>query len=86
MIGNALPKWYGGITNTFNYKGIDFSFMLQFNYGNDIYNATRLYATQTNTQRRNQLAEVADRWSPTNASNKVPRYNGYVVNDVYSRL
>lgn len=54
VIGNALPKWYGGITNTFNYKGIDFSFMLQFNYGNDIYNATRLYATQTNTQRRNQ--------------------------------
>ena len=86
VIGNALPKWYGGITNTFNYKGIDFSFMLQFNYGNDIYNATRLYATQTNTQRRNQLAEVADRWSPTNASNKVPRYNGYVVNDVYSRF
>ena len=35
---------------------------------------------------RNQLAEVADRWSPTNASNKVPRYNGYVVNDVYSRF
>ena len=86
VIGNALPKWYGGITNTFNYKGIDFSFMLQFNYGNDIYNATRLYATQTNTQRRNQLAEVADRWSPTNASNKVPSYNGYVVNDVYSRF
>ena len=86
VIGNALPKWYGGITNTFNYKGIDLSFMLQFNYGNDIYNATRLYATQTNTQRRNQLAEVADRWSPTNASNKVPSYNGYVVNDVYSRF
>ena len=28
VIGNALPKWYGGITNTFNYNGIDFSFML----------------------------------------------------------
>ena len=21
VIGNAMPKWYGGITNTFNYKG-----------------------------------------------------------------
>ena len=41
VIGNAMPKWYGGITNTFNYKGIDFSFMFQFNYGNDIYKATR---------------------------------------------
>ena len=86
VIGNAMPKWFGGITNTFNYKGIDFSFMFQFNYGNDIYNATRLYATQSRSGRRNMLAEVADRWSPTNASNKVPSQDGYIVNDVYSRF
>ena len=86
VIGNAMPKWYGGITNTFNYKGIDFSFMFQFNYGNDIYNATRLYATQTRNGRRNMMAEVADRWSETNASNKVPSVKGYITNDVYSRF
>ncbi|MDH6308908.1 TonB-linked SusC/RagA family outer membrane protein [Dysgonomonas sp. PF1-14] len=84
-IGNAMPKWYGGITNTFEYKGIDLSVMLQFNYGNDVYNATRLYATQTQSGRTNMLAEVADRWTPTNASNKVPSTKGYVQNDVYSR-
>ena len=72
VIGNAMPKWFGGITNTFEYKGFDLSFMFQFNYGNDIYNATRLYATQSRSGRRNMLAEVADRWSPTNASNLVP--------------
>lgn len=60
--------------------------MLQFNYGNDVYNATRLYSTQSRSGRRNMLAEVADRWSPTNASNKVPLYNGYITNDVYSRF
>lgn len=86
VIGNAIPKWYGGITNTFNYKGIDFSFMFQFNYGNDIYNATRLYATQSRSGRRNMLAEVADRWTETNASNKVPSVKGYITNDVYSRF
>ena len=86
IIGNAMPKWYGGFTNTFNYKGIDLSFMLQFIYGNDIYNATRLYATQTRSGRRNMLAEVTDRWSPTNASNKVPSQDGYISNDVYSRF
>ncbi|MDD3037406.1 TonB-dependent receptor [Bacteroides sp.] len=86
VIGNALPKWYGGFTNTFNYKGVDLSVMFQFNYGNDVYNATRLYATQSNSQRKNLLAEVADRWTPTNASNKVPSYDGYIVNDVYSRF
>ncbi len=86
VIGNAMPKWYGGFTNTFSYKGIDLSFMFQFNYGNDIYNATRLYATQSRSGRRNMLAEVADRWSPTNASNVVPKQDGYITNDVYSRF
>ena len=85
VIGNAMPKWFGGITNTFEYKGFDLSFMFQFNYGNDIYNATRLYATQTRSGRRNMLAEVADRWTPTNASNSVPSTKGYITNDVYSR-
>ena len=86
VIGHALPKWYGGFTNTFTYKGVDLSFMLQFNYGNDIYNATRLFATQSRMGRKNMLAEVADRWTETNASNSVPKYDGYITNDVYSRF
>lgn len=72
--------------NNFNFKGVDFSFMFQFNYGNDLYNATRLYSTQTRLGRRNMMAEVADRWSPTNASNLVPKTNGYITNEVYSRF
>ena len=86
VIGKTLPLFYGGITNSFSFYGVDFSFMFQFNYGNDIYNATRLYATQTRSGRRNFLAEVADRWSPTNASNTVPKADGYITNDVYSRF
>ena len=46
-IGNGTPKWYGGITNTFMFKGVDLSFLFQFNYGNEVYNATRIYASQT---------------------------------------
>ena len=86
VIGNALPKGYGGFTNSFEFFGVDFSFMFQFNYGNDVYNATRLFATQTRSGRKNFLAEVADRWSPTNASNLVPKHDGYITNDVYSRF
>ena len=86
VIGNAMPKWFGGITNSFSFKGIDFSFMLQYSYGNDVFNATRQFATGSQDQRYNMLAEVADRWSPTNASNKVPSTKGYVKGDVYSRF
>jgi hypothetical protein len=85
-IGNGQPDWYGGITNTFSGYGFDFSFLFQFSYGNDIYNATRLYSTQSRADRQNQLAEVADRWTVQNASNKVPSAEGYVASELYSRF
>ena len=34
----------------------------------------------------NQLAEVADRWTPTHASNRVPSAKGYVKYELYSRF
>ena len=86
VIGNGLPDWYGGITNTLRYKGIDFSFLFQFNYGNDVYNATRMFQTQSQDERTNQLIEVADRWTPTHASNRVPSAKGYVKYELYSRF
>ena len=51
-----------------------------------MYNATRLFATCSQDERYNMLAEVADRWTETNASNKVPSLKGYVKGDVYSRF
>ncbi len=85
-IGNGQPDFYGGLTNTFHFYGVDFSFMLQFVYGNEVYNAQRMYSTQTQLQMMNFLGEVRDRWTPTHASNTVPEANGYVPYDVYSRF
>ena len=86
VIGNGQADWYGGITNSFNIYGVDFSFVFQFSYGNDVYNATRLFCTQSNADRTNQWAEVADRWTETNASNAVPSFDGYVPSELYSRF
>ncbi len=33
-VGSALPKYFGGITNTFNYKGISLSTLIDFKLGN----------------------------------------------------
>jgi hypothetical protein len=85
-IGNGQPKWFGGITNTFNFYDFDFSFMFQFTYGNDIYNATRLFSTQSKEERYNMFSEVADRWRPDNASSRVPSAKGYVSSELYSRF
>jgi TonB-linked SusC/RagA family outer membrane protein len=33
VIGSAMPKWTGGLTNTFDYKNIDFSFFIHTSQG-----------------------------------------------------
>lgn len=86
VIGNGQPDLYGGLTNTFHFYGVDLSFMLQFVYGNDVYNAQRMYSTQTRLQMMNFLGETRNRWTSTNASNSIPSVNGYVAYDVYSRF
>lgn len=85
-IGNGYPNFYGGITNRFQFYGVDFSFLLQFSAGNDVYNAMRVFLTQSRNERTNMLAEVGDRWKPTNASNKVPSATGYIPYDISSRF
>ncbi len=38
IIGNAQPDWIGGIRNTFNYKGLNLSFLIDARAGIDQYN------------------------------------------------
>lgn len=38
IVGDPNPEFWGGLTNTFSYKGFDLSFMFQFVYGNEIFN------------------------------------------------
>ena len=36
-VGSALPKFYGGMTNTFTYKNFELSAFLTFTYGNNVF-------------------------------------------------
>ncbi|HAZ04295.1 MAG TPA: TonB-dependent receptor [Prolixibacteraceae bacterium] len=47
IIGNANPKHSGGATLTAQYKGFDFSAFFNWVYGNNIYNANKLFCTST---------------------------------------
>lgn len=38
VIGNAQPKFQGGMSNTFAYKGFDLTVFMNFTVGNDIFN------------------------------------------------
>jgi TonB-linked SusC/RagA family outer membrane protein len=44
--GSALPKWTGGITNSFNYKGLTFSFLIDFKLGNMMLSGTNFNAVR----------------------------------------
>ena len=38
--GSALPNWFGGVTNTFNYRGISLSFLIDYKLGNKMISGT----------------------------------------------
>lgn len=72
LIGNALPKNTGGFTNTFAYKGLDLNIIMNWSYGNDIYNMTRA-VMESMSRERNQFISTASRWSPENPNSDLPR-------------
>lgn len=64
IIGNANPKIYGGLTNTFTYKGFDLSIFMNFSVGNDVFNATKFFTSLIGQSNRTGTAAVdsSNRW------------------------
>ena len=44
LFGSALPKWVGGFLNAFNYKGVNFSFLIDYKLGNKVLSGTNFNA------------------------------------------
>lgn len=59
ILGNGLPKAIFGLTNTFDYKGLDLSVFLQGVSGNQLYNYTRSQIEQSDPS-ANQLRTVVE--------------------------
>jgi len=53
FLGSPIPKFQGGIGNTFTYKGFDLNFFFSGDYGNKIFN--QLAITETNPQNNTNL-------------------------------
>ncbi len=69
-IGNPNPKWVGGLTNTFSYKGLALTVLLEYRKGGDIYSRNI-----ADLQRNGVAAETAE----------FPRYDaaGVVIQKPY---
>ncbi|MFP3490673.1 hypothetical protein R0K20_24050, partial [Staphylococcus sp. SIMBA_130] len=42
--GSAIPVWVGGFTNSFNYKKLSFSFLIDFKLGHKLISGTHTNA------------------------------------------
>lgn len=72
ILGDANPKFYGGMTNTFAYKGIELNVFLQYSCGNKIFNYNAI-ELETPTGGQNAYADLVDRWTPSNPSTIYPK-------------
>jgi len=66
IVGTINPKWTGGITNTFNYKGIELSFFVYARWGQTI------YVNAPDMQGRYASRKV-DYWTVHNPTNAYPK-------------
>ncbi|WP_051477670.1 SusC/RagA family TonB-linked outer membrane protein [Aquimarina pacifica] len=74
IVGDALPDFYGGITNTFTYKNFDLSFLMSFTYGNDIFlDGLRFVGAPDRVGTFNQSSDVLNYWQQPGDNAKYPR-------------
>jgi len=78
FIGSPYPKFFGGFTNTFSYKGFNISVLFTYSYGNKNFNYIRYEETNPNNINlgRNMFASTLDYAKIQNDNEGNP----YVVN------
>jgi TonB-linked SusC/RagA family outer membrane protein len=72
VLGSDVPKAYGGLSNSFSFKGVDFSFLLYYRLGFMINSA--FSNDQATMQARYNNINV-DYWTIDNPTNAYPRPN-----------
>ena len=72
VLGNVLPTWFGGFTNTFLYKGWGLDVFFRYSGGNSIYNLTR-QETLLVQGFQNNGTEILRRWTKPGDITDVPK-------------
>jgi len=85
-VGSMVPDWEGGISNTFQYKNLDFSFFLYARMGQTIWGE---FLGRYNPDGNDNGPAAFDYWTPENPSNEYPRPDvnkSSIVNYSYSDM
>lgn len=75
IIGNSFPDFNWGLSNTFNYKGLELFLFLEGVQGIEMYNTNLAESYFPISFRRNKYAELyLNRWTPSNPTNEYPSF------------
>lgn len=87
VIGHSLPVHIGGFGNNFTYKDFDLNVFLQWSYGNQLQNASRMVfeGNALNKSFLEQFDSYTDHWTPTNTTSANYRVNGFFGGGYSSR-
>ncbi len=81
VVGNPNPKFVGGITNTFSYKGLDLSVFFNGVFGNDVnFYGVGQYSSANGIYEDNQTTDQLDAWTPDNRNTIVPQARYLITN------
>lgn len=75
IVGDANPDFFGGLTNTMNYKNFDLSFFFQYSYGNEQLNWNRFFGEHGGTRQFGFMGSQLDRWQKPGDNTMIPRMN-----------
>ncbi len=83
--GSSLPDLYGGISNSFSYKGFDLSFLISYNIGGKIFDGDQPMIMHLGyAPGRNWSREALSRWTPENPNTDFPRLS--YVSDAWNTI
>jgi TonB-linked SusC/RagA family outer membrane protein len=81
VLGNPTPKYNGGFTNTFSYKGFDLSFTFQGAFDYKIYNSAGQYmSTAAGNGYDNQTIDQLGYWDKPGDITNVPEPRAFYAN------
>lgn len=71
--GSAIPDFFGGLTNTFTYKGFSLSVLMSFAVGGDIYDGIYAGLMDSGTEGGALHTDILHRWQKPGDVTEVPK-------------
>ncbi|WP_017731328.1 SusC/RagA family TonB-linked outer membrane protein [Nafulsella turpanensis] len=80
VLGNPSPEFFGGLSNSLSYKGLELNVLLQGVYGNKIFNGGGTYMSANARYEDNQTIDQLARWQKPGDITDVPQARLYSNN------